>query len=61
MKQLLIQILLTGLLTGCASYQFGDATKLAVGVAIIAADAKRDNEIHKCKMAGKKDCGTIIE
>ena len=49
-NKLLIQILLTAILTGCATYKFGDATKLAVGVAIIAAEAKQDEEIHKCKM-----------
>ena len=47
-------ILSTILLTSCASYQFGDATKLAVGVALEVADSKQQQREHKCKM--DKNC-----
>ncbi len=51
MIKLLIHILITGLLASCASdYKFGDATILAVGVAVIAVEVVEDNRQHKCNM-----------
>ena len=46
--KILTLILSTALLTSCASYQFGDATKLAVGVAVEVGEINENNRQHKC-------------
>ncbi len=48
--KILTLILYTVLLTSCASYQFGDATKLAVGVAVEVGEINHNNRQHKCNM-----------
>jgi len=54
MKLTLIALAL--LLSGCAGYQFGDATKAA----IIISEIRVDHEKHKCRMKGEEeDCWTV--
>lgn len=57
MKTLLIQILCTCLLTSCAGYQFGDATKLAIEVSEAVEEDRQnkcDRDISQCEKYGKE-------
>jgi len=55
MKLLLIQILLTAILTSCASdYELGDYSKAALPVILTAAEIVENSRQHRCNINKSK-------